>query len=180
MRKTIIALSFMVAAGTAAAAGNTGASQSKSELVEHVLRLWHVETVGHAMLQAPGSNALGQARAVLQGRVPQDRQEAVMKEITEDVRKFFEENGPLVDGNAKKLVATTVAPILAEKFTEDELRQIIAMLESPVKKKFESLVPGMQKALGDKLAADMRPVIEPKIDALQQRIGTRLRGAVAQ
>jgi len=183
VRKTIIALSLILAAGTAGAAGAAGSAagpQTKNELVQRVLQLWHVEAVGQAMLQAPVADALGQARAVLQGRVPQDRQEAAMKEISEDARKFYEENAPLVNGNAKALTASTVAPILAEKFSEEELRQIIAMLESPVKKKFESLVPQMQKALGDKLAADMRPTIEPKIESLRQRIGMRLRAAVPQ
>ena len=103
-----------------------------------------------------------------------------MKEIAGDVKKFLDENSPVIRTNTQKLTSSTVAPILTEKFTEEELRQLITILESPVKKKFETLVPDMQKALGEKLAADTRSTIEPKLEELRQRIGSRLRTAMAQ
>ena len=48
----------------------------------------------------------------------------------------------------RRVYLETVAPLLAERFSEDELRQIIAILESPVKRKFEDMIPEMQKTLG--------------------------------
>jgi len=78
----------------------------------------------------------------------------------------------------RKAYPTTVAPILAQKFTEDELRQIIAILESPVKAKFEATVPELQKALGEKLAAESAKTINPKLETLKQEIGTRMRTAI--
>jgi hypothetical protein len=47
-----------------------------------------------------------------------------------------------------------------------------------VKAKFEAMVPELQKKLGESVAADTRAVIDPKLQELQQRIGTRLRTAV--
>jgi hypothetical protein len=46
--------------------------------------------------------------------------------------------------------------VLEEKFTEDELKQLIAWLESPVNKKYQQLAPEMSNSLGQKLAAESR------------------------
>jgi hypothetical protein len=152
---------------------------AKQELVNRVLQLWHPETIGESMLQAPVGDAVQQARAVLQGRVSPEKRDAALKEIVSDARQFMEENKPLAQASAQKLVGTTVAPLLAERFSEEELRQIITILESPVKKKFEAMVPELQKKLGEGVAADTRAVMDPKLQELQQRIGMRLRSAVS-
>lgn len=179
MIKSALATTLIAAAGLAHAAGAPQAvSPAKQELVQRVLKLWQVEAVGEAMLQEPVMEAVSQARSMLQGRAPVDRRDAAMKDISAEAQKFLDDTRPLVRSNAQKHIPTTVAPMLAEKFTEDELKQIITLLESPVKKKFESLVPEMKKALGEKLAAETRPTIDPKLDDLRQRISVRLRTAV--
>ncbi|HJV86201.1 MAG TPA: DUF2059 domain-containing protein [Noviherbaspirillum sp.] len=181
MFKSIIAITVMIAASAASAAtaGNADAAiaPAKKELVHKVLQLWQVDALGESMLERPVAEAVAQARAVLQGRVPQDKQDAAMKDITAEARKFLEANGPLVRDNTNKIVPSTIEPMLAEKFSEDELRQIISIFESPVKRKFEAMVPDMQKALGEKLAAETRSQIDPKLEDLRQRIASRLRAA---
>jgi hypothetical protein len=151
---------------------------AKQELVNRVLQLWHPETIGESMLQAPVGDAVQQARAVLQGRVSPEKRDAALKEIVADARKFMDENKPVAEASAHKLVGTTIAPLLAERFNEEELRQMITILESPVKKKFEAMMPELQKKLGEGVAADTRAVMDPKLQDLQQRIGMRLRSAV--
>jgi len=151
---------------------------AKQELVNRVLQLWHPETIGESMLQAPVGDAVQQARAVLQGRVSPEKRDAALKEIVADARKFMDENKPVAEASAHKLVGSTVAPLLAERFNEEELRQMITILESPVKKKFEAMMPELQKKLGEGVAADTRAVMDPKLQELQQRIGMRLRSAV--
>lgn len=172
-------LATMIAA--LAIGGTVQAAQvpaAKQELVDRVLRLWHPETIGESMLQAPVGDAVQQARAVLQGRVSPEKRDEAIREIVADARRFMDDNRPVTQASAQRLVDSTVAPLLAERFTEDELRQIIAILESPVRKKFESMVPELQKKLGEGVAADTRSVIDPKLQELQQRIGMRLRSAV--
>lgn len=175
MKKIAIMIAALAIGGTAQAA-NT--SPAKQELVNRVLQLWHPESIGESMLQAPVGDAVQQARAVLQGRVSPEKRDAALKEIVADARKFMDDNKPLAQASAQMLVGSTVAPMLAERFSEEELRQIVAILESPVKKKFEAMVPELQKKLGESVAADTRAVIDPKLQDLQQRIGMRLRGAV--
>jgi len=177
MIKSSLAIALIAVAGVASAA-TSAVPPAKQELVQRVLQLWQLDAIAQGMLQEPVTEAVGQARSMLQGRATVEKRDAAMKDIAADAKKFLDENAPLVRNNAQKLIPTTVAPMLAEKFSEEELRQIIAILESPVKKKFESLVPDMQKALGEKLAADTRPQIDPKLEDLRQRIGTRLRTAI--
>ncbi|RJF99502.1 DUF2059 domain-containing protein [Noviherbaspirillum saxi] len=172
MIKPVFAIAMMTAALHVQAA-----SPAKQELVQKVLQLWQIESVGQLMLQEPVNEAVAQARVVLQGRVAPERQEAAMRDITTDAKKFIDETSPVVLGSTKKLVPSTVAPLLAERFSEEELTQIVAILESPVRQKFEAMMPEMQKTLGEKLAADTRPVIDPKLQDLRQRIGLRLRTA---
>jgi uncharacterized protein len=73
-----------------------------------------------------------------------------------------------------KIAPTTIGSLLEEKFTEDELKQIIATLESPVFGKFQRMGDDMQKALIEKLIAETRSTVEPKVRALEQTVGKRL------
>jgi hypothetical protein len=178
MFRFAVAVAVAVMTMAVAASAQTAISPAKEKLVQRVLQLWHVENVGLLMLQEPVAESLRQSRSLMQGRASTERQEAAMKDINEDARKFFEEATPVVSASAQKLIPSTVAPLLAEKFTEEELRQIIAILESPVKSKFEALIPQMQKALGEKIAADTAAKINPKLEDLKQRIGLRMRAAI--
>jgi hypothetical protein len=85
-----------------------------------------------------------------------------------------------VRDRAVKLAPTTVGAVLEQKFSEDELKQVLAMLESPVYVKFQGLGADMQKALTEKLIADTRPAIEPKVRTLEQSIARRLGVPVGQ
>ncbi|HJV51828.1 MAG TPA: DUF2059 domain-containing protein [Noviherbaspirillum sp.] len=180
MFKSAIAVVVIAASAVAAQAAEPAkapASPAKLELAKRVAQLAHSDAIALAMLQRPIADAMQQANAVLQGRVAEDRKAAALKDINADAKKFLDENTPLIQKSAEKLIPTTIVPMLAERFTEDELRQIIAMLESPLKKKYEAMLPEMEKALGQKVASDVGPAIDPKLTDLKQRIGLRLRTA---
>jgi hypothetical protein len=152
----------------------------KQALVKRVLAKMPMENVGLAMLQTPAAEAVRQARAVLQGRATPDKQEAALKDITAEATKFLEEEAPLVRASTKQVVDSTIAPMLAQRFSVEELAQLAAILESPVKAKFESMVPDIQKTLGEAVAKANQAQVNPKLTELQNKIGLRLRAAVAQ
>jgi hypothetical protein len=166
------------AATTPAAAATAPIAPAKQALVQQVLELWHIESIGQSMLQAPVGDAVQQARAMLQGRAAPEKRDAAMTDVVGEAKKFMDEAAPLVRASAQKLIPSTIAPLLAERFSEDELRQMVAILQSPVKRKFEAMLPEMQKRLGEGVAADTRAEIDPKLQGLKERIGLRLRAAV--
>ena len=75
---------------------------------------------------------------------------------------------------ALKLAPSTLGAALEEKFTEDELKQLIAWFESPVNKKFQQASGEMQSNFMQKLVAEARPLLEPKLQALEQKVRAAL------
>lgn len=177
----LLAASTLASAQTAAPATTTPSSPAKKELVAKVLKLQQpgVETVARQLIEQPAAQMMQQAGIALQQRVAADRRQAVAADIQADVRKYVEEMGPLAKDRAGKLAPAVLGPILEEKFSEDELKQLIAIIESPVNRKYQSLGGEMQKALAEKLVAELRPSIEPKLRSLQQTVAGRLAPAAS-
>jgi hypothetical protein len=100
-----------------------------------------------------------------------------MKEIATDVQKYVEVSTALVAASAKKYTNQTVGPILAQNFSADELRQLASIFESPVKEKFDKLVPQLESAIGQKVQADVSPEINKNIQTMTEAVGTKLRVA---
>lgn len=163
-----------------AAAPATASSPAKKALVTRVLALQQpgIEVLARQLAEQPALLMLQQAAVALQ-RLPADKRETVARELQADARKYAEDATPIVRKRALELAPTTVGALLEERFTEDELKQLVAILESPVNKKFQSLGGEMQKAIGDKLVADTRAAIEPKVKALEQQFVARLQAPLA-
>ena len=151
-------------------------SPAKKALVARVLKAQQpgIEGMGRMMAERPAMAMLDRADAVLQERVPAEKRDAVGKEIQADVKKYLDEAVPLVTNRAIKLAPTTIGPLLEEKFTEEELKQVVAFLESPAFGKYQQLTGDIQKLLAEKLLADTRGAVEPKVMALEQSVSKRL------
>jgi len=162
------------ATATATAAA-PAASPAKKEAAARVLALMKpaIETLGLQLAQQPAMQIQQRAAPAMQG-VAADRREVVGREIEADLRKYVEETGPLVRDRAVKLGPSTIGPMLEERFSEDELRQIIVMLESPLNRRFQQTFPEMQRALAEKLVSEMRGDIETRARALEQSVAKRL------
>jgi len=180
MSTPILTRSLVLLALSAACAGAYAApaAPSKQALVDQVLKLWNPDNIGQSMLQVPVADAVQQARAMLQGRAAPEKRDAAMVDIVNEAKAFMADATPITKASADKLIQSKIAPLLAERFSDEELRQLIAILESPVKKKFETMLPEMQKTLGEGVATDTRAVIDPKLQGLKEKIGLRLRAAV--
>ena len=171
-----LAASTLAQAQTATTAPPAASSAAKKELVARVLLLQQpgIESLGTNLAAAPAMRLRQPAAAALQQRVAADKREAVAREIEADVRKYLDETTPIMRSQAVKLAPSTYGAMLEERFSEDELRQIVALLESPVNRKFMSLMPEMQRALAEKLVGETRATIEPKVRTLEQTVSGRL------
>lgn len=165
MKRWWIAAALMAGAALAHA-------QSKKELVAKVLQLQRpgIEAMASQIAQAPVLQMLQEARRVLMTQVPPDKREAIAKAIEADARKFVDEATPAIRERAIALAPSTVGPVLEARLTEDELKQLVAWLDSPVNRKYQQLQPEINNALGQKLAAELAPVFDPRLEALKQRM----------
>jgi uncharacterized protein len=154
----------------------TNASPGKKELAGRIVRAQQsgIEGMARKLTEQPAAVIMERAGAALSQRVAADKQMAVGKEIQADVKKYLDEAVPLVQARALKLAPTTIGTLLEEKFTEDELKQVLAIIESPVYSRFQALSEDMQNVLLDKLVAETRATIEPKVKVLEQSVGKRL------
>jgi hypothetical protein len=171
----LLASAAIAHAQTAASAASASASPAKKELVQKLLVLQQpgIEGMARNMVEQPALRMLQAAGQVLQ-QVPPEKREATGKTIETDIKKYVDDATPIVRDRAIKLAPSTIGATLEEKFSEDELRQLIAWLESPVNKKYAQLGPDMQSNFTQKLVADARPMIEPRLQALDTKVRASL------
>lgn len=159
-----VALAFASAA--------TAQSAAKKELVQKILQIQQTEIEGVArnLIERPAAQMMQEAGLALQRQVAPDKREAMGRAIESEVKKYVDDAYPLVRERALRLAPSTIGAALEEKMTEDELKQLLAWLESPVNKKYQQIGPDARNAFIQKLLADARPVVDPKVQALDERI----------
>lgn len=176
--KKLIALALLT--GTALAQAQTAApvasSPAKKELVAKIVALQQpaVDNLARGIAERPAAQMMQAAGNVLQTKVPPEKREAIGKAIEADVKKYVDESTPILKDRAAKIGPATVGPIIEERFSEDELKQLAAWLESPVNKKYQQVAPEMQQALVQKLVAEAGPLLDPKLKALEQKVRVAL------
>jgi hypothetical protein len=161
------------AAGTAPAPAATSAA--KKQLVARLLEIQKagIEALANNVAAAPAMQLRQQAGAALQS-VPQERRETVAREMEADLRKYMDEVGPIVRQQAVRLAPGSVGTLMEERFSEEELRQLIAQLQSPSYLKYQSLAGELQRALGERLISETRSTVEPKVRDLERTLAGRL------
>ena len=166
----------LIIAALCAVATLAHAQTTKKELVQKALALQQpiVESISRSVAERPAVQMMQVAGQYLQNQVPADKREAIGKQVEADIRKYVDEAVPLLRERALKLAPSTFGATMEEKFTEDELKTLIAWLESPVNKKFQQIWPEMQNGFVQKLAAEAAPLLDPKLQALQQRLRTTM------
>jgi hypothetical protein len=171
------------AAAPAAAPANLPAPDAeKQKAIDRILAVFHPENGVLQAVQRQGVDAMQQSNIALHtAHVPKERADKTLKEIGVDVQKYIDTTMPIAVASAKKNTNPAVGPILAQNFTADELRQIAALLESPLKAKFEKLVPQMEDAVGHKVQADISPQVNANVKTMTEAVSTKLQiAATAQ
>ena len=160
--------SMVLAVAVAQAQGST----TKKELAQKAIQLQQseIESVARDVVERPAVRMEQEAALAIQRQVPAEKRDAVGKAIDAEVRKYLAESYPLVRERALRIAPTTIGAVLEDKLSEDELRQLIAWLESPVKRKFEQLGPDARNGFIKQLLAESQPVVDPKLTALDGRI----------
>ncbi|MBK6320902.1 hypothetical protein [Candidatus Aalborgicola defluviihabitans] len=166
--KKILTLALVLVAGVAQAQS----SPAKKELVNRILVLQQaaIEQTAQTLVARPAMQLQQQAAMALQTRVPPEKREAAAKLVQQDLKQYVEEVGPQVRQQAVKLGPSTIGALLEEKFTEDELKQLITIIESPVNRKFMQMGGDFERALGEKLVAQTQSLVAARVKVLEQAV----------
>jgi hypothetical protein len=171
--QSLLILAIAAACSVSAQAQSTPA---KKEIVARILKVQQpgMESMARTLVEQPAMEMLERAGAALPQRVAADKREAVAREIQADVKKFVDDTVPLVRDRVVKIAPSSIGVMLEEKFTEAELKEIATMMESPTFAKFQALGGDLQRTLVEKLVADTKPQVEPKLRGLEESIAKRL------
>lgn len=150
-------------------------AQTKKELIAKVIQLQQpsVENVARSIAAQTAQQIL-EATGPAVAQQPADKREAVAKDVQAEVKKFYGDIESTLRDRAVKLAPTAMAPVLDEKFSEEELKQLVAWLESPTAKKFNESAPVLLEAMQQKLVADTRGTVEPRIRTLESTLRKKL------
>jgi hypothetical protein len=159
-----------------AATAAAPSSPAKKELIARILKHQQpaIEGIARSLVEQPAMDLMQDVSRALPARIPKDKQDAVAKDIQADVKKYLDATVPLVQSQAVKIAPGTLGAAMDEKFSEDELKQLAGILESPVFAKYQRLGDEMQKALADKLVAETRSTVEPRVRAMEESVAKRL------
>ena len=152
------------------------ANEAKKVLVQRVIQLQQggVEKLARMLVERPAMQMMQAAAQAAQSQLPEDKREPAMKAIRSDIQRFVDEMNPTVRERALKLAPTTIGPLLDSKFSEDELRQLVAWLESPVSKKFQNTSMEIQDAFSQKLISEVSKTMDPKLRQLDAKTRVNL------
>ena len=163
-------------ASTLLVASLSAQAQTKKELVQKLIDVQQasLENTARGLTENPARQLVAAAQQVIVQGVPEDKREATAKQVDAEIKKYLDAANPIVRASTLKQSQAAVAPFIEEKFTDEELKQLVGMLDSPVLKKYQGLLPEMSKTLIDKVVADARPQVDPKLQATQNAIRTIL------
>ncbi len=105
--------------------------------------------------------------------VPPARQKDVRDKLDAELKKFTDNTGKTIEAQVAKSAEPALVPIFMEKLTEDEMKTIIAYLESPVSAKFQSLGPDAANAWAKRVVDATRASVESgqkSFDSAAERI----------
>jgi len=161
-----------------AAAAPSTASPAKKALVKRALQAQQagIESLGTGLANQTAGQLMQMAGPAI-ARAPEDKRRALVNDLQTDVRKFQGEVAPILRASAVKWAPSTLGTALEEKLTEEELKVLLAWLESPVSRKYVQISGEAQQALTQKVVNETRPQVEPKLQALEQAMLARLNPA---
>lgn len=144
------------------------AGLSKAELITRITEHQRsiADALANSVVQGPMGPFVTATRAAMQ-QVPADKREATAKALDAEIRKFVEENVGYLREKALQALPGTSSAILEERFNEDELREVLTWMESPVNRKFGTAIGDTQKRLAEKVVPEAGPTLEARFRTLQ-------------
>ena len=169
--KTIATVLLCAAVLTPAAYAQSKQEQEKKELATRIVNLQKTQDMDALIAQLAGTAN----RAVVEtwlprlDNMPAARQKAVADQLDVELKKFNDDVVRLIKTRNERVSLDVLVPAYSERFTADELKQLVAFLESPVIRKYYAANPHMANLLAQKLVDATRADVEARIKAFDTR-----------
>lgn len=102
-------------------------------------------------------------------QLPKSQQQRASTQLNAELKKFNNDNMRLLKRKSNRLNTRVLVPEYAKRFSAEELRQIIAFLESSAIKKYFTTNPQIADLLAQELLKSSRTDIEKRINAFDAR-----------
>lgn len=77
----------------------------------------------------------------LQSSVPKAKQDQAKESLNSELKKYFDDVSKTINGKVGKVSTDSLVPAYVERFTLEELKQLVAFFESPAVKKYQAAAP---------------------------------------
>lgn len=77
----------------------------------------------------------------LQSSVPKAKQDQAKESLNRELKKYFDDVSKTINGKVGKVSTDSLVPAYMERFSLDELKQLVAFFESSTVKKYQAAAP---------------------------------------
>ena len=77
----------------------------------------------------------------LQTNVPEAKKQQASDALNSELKKYFDDVSKLIEGKVRKVSTDALIPAYMERFTLDELKQLVTFFDSPTIKKYQTSAP---------------------------------------
>ncbi len=92
----------------------------------------------------------------LQSDVPPAKMEQAKEGLNTELRKYFDDVSKTINGKVSKVSNSALIPAYMERFSLDELKQLVGFFESPAIKKYQSAAPELGNLFVKQLIEETR------------------------
>lgn len=110
--------------------------------------------------------------------VPPARQKDVRDKLDVELKKFADNTHKAIEAQVGKAAETALVPLFMDKLSEDEMKTIIAYMESPAALKFQGLSADAGNAWAQKVIDATRTTVETNVKSFDAA-ATKIVGAPA-
>ena len=93
--------------------------------------------LAHQLVNAVAQPVIATWSQNIDQNVPADKQKDVREKLDVELKKLLDATGKTVEAQAAKTAESALVPVYMEKLSADELKTIVAYLESPASAKFQ-------------------------------------------
>lgn len=160
----------------ALATSGLAAAQDKAALIKQFVDAQRpgIEALARGLVEESSMPVARAGAGYLQTQVPEAKREAAGKAADAELKKYFDEAYPIVRDRAVQVAPGALTPVMEQNFSEEELRELLAWINSPVSKKYQEVNAQLQAALAEKVVTDTRTAIEPKLQRLDTAVAKAL------